>query len=559
MKTTLVDMRKNLLVDVFDNINYAMTVTDSQNKILFINSAFTQLTGYQEDEVIGKNPKILSSGMHGNDFYTEMWQNLKKNGLWRGEIWNKRKNGEFFLEEITINVIKDATGRVKNYVSFFIDITEKKKLEEMLQFQALHDALTKLPNRTFFYKQLKETIQSATDSDKICAVVFLDLDRFKDINDTLGHTIGDDLLKAAAKRLTEILGSKGIVTRYGGDEFAIILHDLQHKSDSIDLVNQVIENFSKPFFINEHELFVTASIGISFYPDDGDNLESLVKYADLAMYNAKQEGKNTFKFYQKDFMKKSLERLMLTNDLRKAIKNNEFSLYYQPQFSCKTGELNGLEALIRWNHPKKGLIPPNSFIPLAEETGMIIQIDQWVLSQACQQIKKWQEKGYKQTKVSVNLSMQLFQHKDLFAMIKAILAETKIDPSLLEIELTERVLMDDPDAALANIKKLKSIGIQISMDDFGVHYSSLSYLKLLSLNRLKIDKSFIDDLSTDKDDQSIVKAMIQLAHNLDLAVVAEGVETKDQYKFLKSHRCDEVQGFYFDQPLPVSKILKYIS
>ncbi|HHY72165.1 MAG TPA: EAL domain-containing protein [Bacillus bacterium] len=554
-----VEIKKMLLVEVYDNIVYAMAVTDSKNNILFTNSAFSKLTGYGEEEVIGKNPSILSSGMHGKDFYLEMWHSIRKKGLWKGEIWNKRKDGKLFLEEITISAIKDVYGNVKNYVSFFIDITERKKLEEKLKFQALYDDLTKLPNRTFFNNQLNQTIQRAVDSNNRCAVIFLDLDRFKDVNDSLGHSIGDELLKATAIRLKEILENKGIVTRYGGDEFAIILHDLKSNFDCIYIVNRIIKSFSKPFILNEFELFITPSIGISIYPNDGEDGESLVKFADSAMYYAKQDGKNTYKFYQKDYMQKSTERLMLTNDLRKAIENNEFLLYYQPKISCNTGELDGVEALIRWRHPKKGMISPDFFISLAEETGLIVHIDQWVMRQACLQIKEWQEKGYKPVKIAVNLSMLQFQQKNLVKIIKSILQETGIHPSNLEIELTERVIMNNPDVALPNIKKLKSLGIQISMDDFGTHYSSLNYLKLLSLNSLKIDQSFIRDLLIDKHDQSIVKAMIQLAHNLDLKVVAEGVETKEQFQFLKSQQCDYVQGFYFDQPLPPAKILKYIS
>jgi EAL domain-containing protein (putative c-di-GMP-specific phosphodiesterase class I) len=320
-----------------------------------------------------------------------------------------------------------------------------------------------------------------------------------------------------------------------------------------------MDSFSKPFTLNEFELFITPSVGISLFPNDGDDAGTLVKYADSAMYHAKQEGKNTYKFFQKSYMKKSVERLVLASDLRKAIENDEFLLYYQPKFSCKTEKVNGFEALIRWNHPKSGMISPNLFIPIAEETGMIVHIDQWVLYQACLQIKEWKDQGYKPVKIAVNLSMLQFQQKNLLNIVRSILKETGIDPSYLEIELTERVIMDDPEMALKNIQRLKSIGVQISMDDFGVHYSSLSYLKLLPLDRLKIDRSFLQDLLTSKDDQIIVKAMIQLAHNLELTVVAEGVETLEQYYFLKSLQCDEVQGFYFDKPLPASQIINYIS
>lgn len=558
-KETTIDLKKELLVDVYENMFYAMSVTDARNNILLINPAFTKLTGFYEDDVIGKNPSILSSGIHERTFYKEMWRNLNEKGFWRGEIWNKRKDGELFLEEITIKAIRNENGKIQNYVSIFIDITQRKKLEERLKFQAYHDDLTKLPNRKYFYYELNKMIQETSGTGKLCAVIFLDLDHFKDINDTLGHSFGDDLLIAAANRLKERLQNKGVVTRYGGDEFAIILYNLQNKFECISIMNRIMNSFSKPFTLNEFELFITPSVGISLFPNDGDDGETLVKYADSAMYHAKQEGKNTYKFFQKSYMKKSIERLVLASDLRKAIENDEFLLYYQPKLSCKTEKVNGFEALIRWDHPKHGMISPNLFIPMAEETGMIVHIDQWVLYQACLQIKEWQTQGLKPLKIAVNLSMLQFQQKNLLKVIRSFVKETGIDPSYLEIELTERVIMDDPEMALKNIKKLKSIGVQISMDDFGVHYSSLSYLKLLPLDRLKIDRSFLQDLLTNKDDQTIVKAMIQLAHNLELSVVAEGVETIEQYYFLKSLDCDEVQGFYFDKPLPASKIIKYIS
>lgn len=556
---TNIDLKKELLVDVYENMIYAISVTDSRNKIQLINPAFTELTGYGEDDVIGKNPSILSSGLHEKHFYKEMWRSLNEKGVWRGEIWNKRKDGALFLEEITIKVIKNSNGKIKNYVSIFIDITERKKLEEKLKFQAYHDDLTKLSNRKYFNYELNQVIQGARSKDKLCAVILLDLDHFKEVNDTLGHSVGDELLIAAANRLKERLKNKGVVTRYGGDEFAIILYNLQNKFECISIMNRIMDSFSKPFTLHELELYSTPSVGISLYPNDGDDGETLVKYADSAMYHAKQEGKNTYKFFQKSYMKKSIERLILASDLRKAIENNELLLYYQPKFSCKTEKVNGFEALIRWEHPKQGMVSPNCFIPLAEETGMILHIDQWVLYQACLQLKEWQAQGFKPVKIAVNLSMLQFQQKNFLNIVRSILKETGIDPSYLEIELTERVIMDDPEVALKNIKRLKALGVQISMDDFGIHYSSLSYLKLLPLDRLKIDRSFLQDLLTSKDDQTIVKAMIQLAHNLDLTVVAEGVETIEQYNFLKANHCDEVQGYYFDKPLPATNIIKYIS
>ncbi|NSL52698.1 putative bifunctional diguanylate cyclase/phosphodiesterase [Calidifontibacillus erzurumensis] len=551
-------MKNELLAEVYNHMVYGMCVTNSKNRILYVNQAYTKLTGYSEEEVKGKDPKILSSGLHDKAFYREMWRSIRQKGMWKGEIWNKRKSGELFLEEISIYVIKDQDGRIKNYVSVFLDITERKKLEEQLKFLAYYDNLTKLPNRTYFYQILNETMKKTTDTKSMCAVIFLDLDRFKDINDTLGHGMGDQLLKMAAKRLTKVIGSHGTVARYGGDEFAIILHDVPSKFTCMHVANKIIKSFSNPFALHEFEFFVTPSIGISLFPHDGNDAESLVKNADSAMYHAKQEGMNNYKFYKKKFMKKSVDRLILANDLRRAIQKNEFHLCYQPQFSCKTGELIGMEALIRWHHPKNGIISPNLFIPIAEETRMIIHIDQWVLKQVCKQIKDWIDIGFHPPKISVNLAMPLFQHKNLTSIIESILSETGIDPSYLVIELTERIVMDNPDVALENIKRLKAIGLKISMDDFGVHYSSLNYLKLLSPDYLKIDRTFIKNVLMDQDDQAIVKAVIQLAHHMGLTVIAEGVETEEQYQFLKDYECDGVQGFYFDHPLPSKEAVKYI-
>lgn len=550
--------KEKIAAKVFENIMDGVMITDQNNFIQFVNPAFTRITGYQENEVIGKKPRILSSGKHDTDFFQTMWNSIHKTGMWKGEIWNKKKNGELYLEEITINALKDHKGHVCNYVAIFKDITERKSLEEKLQFQALHDDLTKLPNRNCFYEQLNKTIEHASNTNAAFGVIFLDLDRFKEINDTLGHSAGDELLKAVADRLRQTVRQSDLVARLGGDEFVVILQHLNKSSDCIKVAEKIKDSFSKPFLLGDYDLYITPSMGISVYPDNGMDAETLVKHADTAMYQAKQHGKNTFKFFSSEFDDESFERLMLASDLRKAIDRTEFILHYQPQFSLHTGELVGFEALIRWNHPKKGMIPPGSFIPLAEETGMIIPIDQWVLREACLQNVKWQQQGYKPVRISVNLSMLQFQRQNVFELIQSILKDTGLDPHYLEIELTESIIMDNPEITSKNIQQLKTIGVQISLDDFGTHYSSLSYLKRLSLDRLKIDQSFMRDLADNKDDQIIVQTMIQLAHNLNLRVVAEGAEHQEHLEFLKNHRCDEVQGYYYSKPVPAMEAVKWI-
>ncbi|WP_163971666.1 putative bifunctional diguanylate cyclase/phosphodiesterase [Oceanobacillus halotolerans] len=550
--------KKEILAKAFHRMSHAMSVTNENNQIIYVNPAFTKLTGYTEEEIFGRNPNILSSGHHDRNFYKKMWHSIRHHNMWRGEIWNKRKNGELFLEEITIYVLRDEQGKITNHISIFTDITDKKKLEEQIKFQALHDDLTLLPNRNYFYQELDRVMNETSNPEQKFAIIFLDLDRFKEVNDTLGHSIGDDILKESAERLKAAIRNKAFITRYGGDEFIILLKGMKQKSECIALINEMMSQFEQSFCVNNYELYITPSIGVSIFPDDGKDKETLVKHADSAMYEAKQNGKNTYVFYQKHIDQESFEKLMLASDLRSAIKNEEFILYYQPQLCLETKEIIGFEVLIRWNHPVKGMVSPGTFIPLAEETGMITQIDQWVLRNACLQCKKWQDQGYNPVKIAVNLSMLQFQQKFLIETVQDALTSAGLDPYYLELEVTESVIMENTERTLFNIKKLNSIGVKVSLDDFGKHYSSLSYLKKLSLDRLKIDRSFIRDMLTDHDDQIIVKAIINLAHNLNLTVVAEGVEQKEQLLFLESHNCNEIQGFYLSKPLPAQKANNYI-
>ncbi|MFC0302580.1 EAL domain-containing protein [Virgibacillus soli] len=550
------NISKEFIMQAIDNMPLAMSITDKNNNLLYVNEAFTTLTGYKTKEVIGKKPNILRSDTYRQEFFENMWTSLRESGNWSGEMWHKKKDGSYALVDISIQGLRDENGLIQNHLSIFRDITDRKNLEEKVMFQAYFDELTKLPNRNSLFKYVKHDIQESKDRN--FALMLLDLDNFKDINDSLSHSIGDQLLLATTKRLQKHLPESAYITRYGGDEFAILFQNIEDTSACIPIANQIMEIFEAPFQLDNYELYITASIGIVLFPQDGPDDETLLRNVETTMYQAKRNGRNTFMFYDKAYNHHAKEKLLLASDIRNAITHNEFELYYQPQICLVTNQVIGLEALLRWNHPEKGMISPGTFIPIAEETGLIQNIDKWVLLHACLQQKQWQELGYLPIKVSVNLSMIQFQQPDLFDVIQSTLKQTGIAGQYLEIELTESVMMNNPKLTLNNIEKLNSIGVEVSLDDFGTHYSSLSYLKKLSPNRLKIDQSFIRDMLHDTDGQVIVQAMINLAHNLNLKVIAEGVENKEQVKFLHSQRCDEVQGYYFSKPLPVEKINTFI-
>lgn len=542
-----------LAAKVLENMNESVIVTDVNGNIISVNPAFTKVTGYTEDEVIGKNPRILSSGRHDSEFYRQMWTIIHQEGMWEGEIWNKRKNGEIYLEGVTISAVKDEHGQLNHYVAVFRDITEHRRLEEQIEYQAYHDTLTQLPNRVLLYDRLNQAIARARRHQKKLAVMFLDLDRFKRINDTLGHSTGDQLLKAVAERLTGVMRTSDTVARQGGDEFIILLPEIEEIQDAVTVSEKIIETLKKPFFLEGHELFITTSIGISIFPDDGSDRETLIKNADTAMYRAKEQGRNNFQFYQSDHFEGSYERLSMETDLRKALSRGEFVLYYQPRVELESGKIVGMEALIRWNHPQYGIISPAQFIPMAEETGLIISLGKWVLSEACRQNKIWQERGFSNLKVAVNLSMMQFKQKELADQIKVVLEETGLDPQYLEMELTESILMNNPDVTLNTLHKLKGMGIRIALDDFGTGYSSLNYLKRFPIDMIKIDQSFVRDIMNNQDDRAIVTAMINLAHSLNLRVIAEGVEKIEQLQFLMEMGCDEVQGYYCSHPIPAEE------
>jgi len=554
---TLVDITESnkasdklrMATKVFENTIEGIVVTDGNATIEWVNPAFTTITGYSPDEAIGKNPRLLRSEKHDKEFYTEMWDSLINIGQWQGEIWNRRKNGETYPEWLTISAIRDEEGKIVQYVSVFNDISERIKREEHIKYQAYHDALTKLPNRYLLYDRLKMTISHANRNEEKLAVMLLDLDRFKRINDTMGHPAGDLLLQEVAMRLKESLREGDTVSRLGGDEFCIVLEDIKHVENVLKVSQKIFRAFSKPFLLRDHELYVTTSIGVSIYPNDGSDVETLIKNADTAMYEAKAQGRNNVRLYTSSMNDEALERLAIENEIIKALEKNEFVVYYQPQVCLKTDKIIGAEALIRWRHPELGLLLPGKFIHIAEETGLVELLGNWVLATACKQNKKWQRRGIPPINISVNLSALQFQQQGFIKTVNNTLEKSGLEAKYLDLEITESSAILDPEFAIKMLKNLKKSGMQISMDDFGTGYSSLALLNRLPIDRLKIDRSFISNIVNDKEKQAIVSAIIAMAKSLGLKVVAEGVETKEQMTYLKSHYCDEIQGYFISKPI----------
>ncbi|MDK9720783.1 MAG: EAL domain-containing protein [Rhodospirillales bacterium] len=539
----------NLAHKVIEASLDGIIITDSEGLIEAINPAFTTLTGYLAEEVIGQKPGMLRSGRHDAEFYRQMWNSILTKGHWQGEVWNRRKNGDIFPEWLTITRIQDTDGGSIKYAGIFSDITERKKAEERIRNLAYFDVLTGLPNRRLFNDRLAMAINSARRHHQRLAILFLDLDLFKRINDTLGHSVGDRVLEEMAARLKLCMRDSDTVSRMGGDEFTILMSEIADVEDAVRLARRVVDGISQPFLVEDRELFVTTSIGISVFPEDGDSPEVLVKNADIAMYRAKDLGRNSYQLYTPQMNAKSFERLAMENELRKALERDEFLLNYQVKVNLDTGGIAGAEALVRWKHPDLGLVPPVDFIPLAEDTGLIIPLGEWVLRAACLQNKAWQDRGLPPIRMAVNISPHQFNQPDLVGRVRAILDEAQLDPKYLELEVTESVLIEHMDIASFMLNELRSLGVVTSIDDFGTGYSSLAYLKRIPIDALKIDASFMHDLTTDDSDAEIVSAIIGLAHNLRLKVVAEGVENEDQIAFLRSHGCDEIQGYLVSRPV----------
>ena len=554
-------MEKELFVarKIYENIEEAILYTDQKSRILYVNPAFEIATGYSSEEVLGKNPSILQSGYHQKEFYQALWNSIKEKGYWKGEIWNKRKNGEIYPEWLTISTITNKDGEVTNYVSVFSDITVHKQHEEQIQKLANYDVLTGTANRSLLTQELQRFIDMAGEHNQLLAVLFLDLDRFKIINETLGHKYGDLLLKKVSSRLKSLLKKKDLLARFGGDEFVIILPNIKHGNDAVQIANDIIIALKEPFFLENKELFITTSIGISVYPVNGEDPDSLIKNAAKGTNKAKSNGRNNFELYdEKLHPQNHSRRMILENRLRKAINNQELTLNYQPQVELKTGKVIGVEALLRWHNSELGSVSPGEFIPIAEETGLIIPISEWVIFQACQEVKRLHDAGYTELKVGINISGLHFNQSDFVKDVSTLIGKANINPNLVELEVTESMIMPNAKELIDELVHLKNKGMKLSIDDFGTGYSSLSYLQRFPIDALKIDQSFIRNLTAYLGDATIVKAIITMAKSLQLAIIAEGVENQKQIDFLRKENCDIIQGFYLSKPLPFSELEKFL-
>lgn len=549
-ESKLTEKQLRLAQTVFDTTSEAIVVTDLENRIQGVNPSFSHVTGYSEQEVLGKDPSFLSSGRHDKGFYDRMWQKLASSGRWQGEIWNRRKNGDIYPEWLSISAVLDAQKNVSQYVAVFSDITKRKKAEELIHHQANYDALTNLPNRTLFLDRLKRAMMRSKRQETQVALMFLDLDRFKWVNDTLGHNTGDVLLQEAAARIQNCVRETDTVSRLGGDEFTIVLPDLNHTQDVEKVARKVLEVLSKPFTITGHEIFVSASVGITVYPDDGKEVELLLRNADTAMYRAKEAGRNDFRFFTAEMNVEAHQQMILERDMRQGIERDEFVVHYQPVVDLNTDKVVSCEALVRWQHPKRGLIGPGFFIGIAEETGLINAIGEIVLRKVCDQINVWQTDAVmKDVRVAVNLSPRQLQSENLLKEFVEIVEAAGVSPQSLTLEVTETLVMQDPEGAAKLLEEIRGMGFKVALDDFGTGYSSLNYLKRFSFDVLKIDRTFIMDIESDEGDAALVEAIIVMAHKLGIHVVAEGVETDPQHEFVSGQNCDFIQGYYYSQPI----------
>lgn len=550
-----IDERKKLIQSVFNYSEEGMVITDADQKIIAVNQAFENITGYSQSEIIGQCPNILASHEHSNSFYEKMWHDINTKDSWRGEIINKRKSGEKYPELLTISVIKDQSENVKNYLGIFSDITNLRKNQNKLEYLAHHDLLTGLSNKLSLEYAINECI-SYKPKQKL-GLLFCDLDHFKEINDTYGHSIGDSVLVQVSKRLLKLLSTHDVLARISGDEFVILLQDLKSQKNLKDKIDEIFKIFKYPFIINEKIFNITCSVGASVYPKDGQNLESLLKNADLALYEAKKSGRNTYCIYDTKFTDMLLKKIQVLSDIRRGMSENEFFLLYQPQININTNKIVAAEALLRWNHPDKGVVLPGEFIRLAEENQLIIPLGRFVIVQACKDIKKWLQCGInlQNFKVAINVSAVQLAHDDLYSTIIEATNQVGINPKYLELELTETSIMQNPNVSINLFEKLREIGINISIDDFGTGYSSLSYLKKFSVNQIKIDRSFIQDLPHDKDDIAITKAVLAMGKSMELDVVAEGIEDVEQRDFLIQQGCKKAQGFFYAKPISANELV----
>jgi len=544
---------------VFESTRDGVLITDLEPRIVAVNRAYSEITGYSEAEALGHNPNLLQSNHHDRAFYQAMWASIEETGHWQGEIWNRRKNGEIYPLWLSISTVLDEGGKPRNYVGVITDMSKIRQSEERLEHLAHYDPLTDLPNRLLVQSRLQHAIEQAERHQHRVAALYIDLDRFKNINDSLGHPIGDELLAALARRLSTRLREEDTLARLGGDEFLLVLELVEQPESAAAVAQTLIDLLEAPFDLpSGHEVFVGISIGISLYPDDAGSVTELIQHADVAMYQAKRQGRNTYRFHTEALSAAASARLTLETQLRHALERDEFVLHYQPVIEAHSGRAIGVEALVRWQPPGEALAPPGKFISIAEETGLIVPLGAWVLRTACAQARAWMEAGLPPLLLAVNLSGRQFQSADVVELVRTVLADTGLPARYLELELTESVLMEQAEQAIATLDALKALGVRLSIDDFGTGYSSLAYLKRFPIDKLKIDRSFVHGLADDADDREIAATIIAMARNLRLEVLAEGVETQQQLDILKGMGCDAYQGYLFSKPIAAAELVKLL-
>lgn len=549
---------------VLANSNEAVLISDADNRIVYVNPAFTRMTGYSSEEVLGRNPRLLASGKMSRDDYARFWETLLRDGRWQGEMWDRAKDGTLYPKLMTVTVVRDESGAIQHYVAQFAELSEWANATAELARLAHFDALTQLYNRAAFESLLPQALQNAQRDNRMVAVMLIDLDRFKNVNDTLGHAVGDQLLRGVAARLRELVRASDIVARIGGDEFIVVLPDIENSHAVAGIASKLKHGLADSYRVDSHTLYATPSIGIALFPNDGHDAATLLKNADTAMYHAKSQGRNNFQFFSEEMNRAALERMRIESGLRAAIEaarlgeSGQFYLVFQPQIHLATGRIIGLEALVRWQHPEWGAVPPAHFIPIAEETGLIQPLGDWVLWEACRHLRMFHEIGLNELRVAINLSAQQLRQPDLPAVIHGALACFDLSARDLEVEITESAAMQNPTATAATLSQLAGMGIVLAIDDFGTGYSSLAYLKNLPVNRLKIDRSFVLEIESNRDDLAICSATIALGHNLDLELVAEGVENEGQRQLLAKLGCDVLQGYLYSRPLPAEEIIEFL-
>lgn len=547
-----------LLAKVFEGSNEAILITDADLNIIVVNKTYEKIMGYTEAEVLGVDTVKVGTQLHSHSFFRNLISILREQGYWQGELVNKRKNGERFPAWYSISQVLNSEGQPENYIGIFSDISERKKSRERLDFLAHHDSLTELPNRALLNDRLDMAINTARRRGEKVGVLFIDLDRFKNINDSLGHTAGDQILRQTAARLSAAIRTDDTVARLGGDEFVVLLPRVRDERSLAEVAIKLREQLLVPYVLEDMPLHLSPSIGIAVFPDDGDNSSTLIKNADAAMYLAKEKGRNNYQFYTPVLNARTLDRLKLEYDLRSALEQGQFELHYQPQIVAGSKTLYGAEALVRWRHPERGLVPPNHFIPLAEEIGLIIPLGAWVIAEAARQVNAWHQAGFDDLVVSVNISALQFHQAGFLAEVQGLLANAGTKPSSLELELTESMLMSDMEVSIQVLQAFRDLGYRIAIDDFGTGFSCLNYLRRLPANILKIDQSFVRDMSSDSASLAIVASIINLAQSLGMETIAEGVETAEEYALLARQGCRLMQGYYFSKPLPAEQFESWL-